>query len=284
MNTAGSETLQAQQQALVSALFALPGDTASATTLRSHLAHHSAHSPRGLQAYQANGHGLAERSLGAAFPVIRQLVGGSSFNALARDFWHHHPPERGDLACWGDTLPAFLAHNTQLAEVPYLADVARVEWALHRAAFAADAQPDPASFARLTTEDPDTLALTLSPGAGTIGSVFPVASLVLAHLQAEPSLCEANARLRAGTGEIALIWRQGMKPRLAHCTPVAAALIGELQSGRHLAGALDTALLSPAAHTSTFDFSAWLTDAVTQGLVTGVHTAATSNTSMPPPL
>ena len=209
------ESLQAQQQALVNALFALPGDSASAQTLQPLLADHNAQSQRGLQAYEANGHGLAERSLSAAFPVIARMVGSQSFNALARDFWHRHPPEQGDLARWGEALPDFLTHNAQLGDTPYLADVARAEWALHRAAFAADAQPDPASFARLTSEDPETLTLTLSPGACTIASPFPLASLVLAHLHREPSLPEAFARLREGTAETALIWRQGMKPRLA---------------------------------------------------------------------
>ena len=281
MNAAKFETLRAQQQALVSALFALPGDTRSAHTLRPYLADHSAQSQRDLQAYEANGHALAERCLSAAFPVIAQMLGSPSFNALARDLWHRQPPERGDLAHWGEALPVFLAHNTQLTDVPYLADVARAEWALHRVAFAADAQPDPGSFARLTSEDPETLTLTLSPGTSTLSSPFPVASLVLAHLQAEPSLPEASARLRAGTAETALIWRQGMIPRLAHCSAVATDLIGLLQTGRDLAGALDKALASPNAEGSDFDFSAWLTDAVTQGLVTGVHDAATTNTSSP---
>lgn len=271
MSADSFETLRAQQQALVSALFALPGDSRAAQTLRPHLAAHNAQNQRGLQAYEANGHGLAERCLGTAFPVITQMVGSQSFNALARDFWHRHPPERGDLAHWGEALPTFLAHNAQLADAPYLADVARAEWALHRAAFAANAVPDPASFARLTSEDPETLTLTLSPGTCTIASPFPVASLVLAHLHSEPSLPEAFARLREGTAETALIWRQGLKPQLALCDTVAAGLLAQLQRGINLSSALDAALADPSGNAEAFDFSSWLIGAVERGLVTGVR-------------
>ena len=207
-------------------------------------------------------------------PVIEQMVGPASFKALARDLWHHHPPGLGDLARWGASLPAFLATNPQLADSPYLSDVSRVEWALHRAAFEADVAPDPTSFARLADQDPETLALTLAPGVCTMSSQFPVASLVLAHLQGQPSLAEATDRLRQRRAETALIWRQGMKPRVMLCTAVAAALIAQLQSGSDVAHALDCAKgAGVVGEEADFDFSNWLTEAVTEGVVIGVHNA-----------
>ena len=269
-----SSPLQSQQQALVKALFARPSDNATSHALEPLLEATKAQSQRGLQAYQANGHALAERSLRAAYPVIGMMLGANSFNALARDLWHRQPPERGDLAHWGDALPAFLAASEQLADAPYLADVARAEWALHRAAFAADAQPDPASFARLSSEDPETLCLALAPGVCIVTSGFPVASLVLSHLQASPTLAEAADRLRQGQGETALIWRQGMKPCLAPCSRAAAALVGQLLNGLDLSRALDTALAEHLPDAAAFDFSHWLTEAVTQGLVIGVTSAS----------
>jgi len=120
---------------------------------------------RGLAAYRTNANALAERALQAAFPVVAELIGFESFALMARQFWHRHPPERGDLAWWGAALPDFLAHDPQLADVPYLADVARVEWALHRIASAADAPVQPASFELLNQQDPDTVTLQLPPTA-----------------------------------------------------------------------------------------------------------------------
>lgn len=265
-------SLLAQQQALVNALFAKPSDATATQALLAQLDSRGAQSARGLQAYLANGHALAERALRAAFPVIDMMLGTHNFNALARDLWHQHPPERGDLALWGEALATFLSTNTQLADVPYLADVARAEWALHRAAFASDAQPDPASFARLTVEDPETLSLTMAPGTCTFASPFPVVSLIMAHRQSQPSLEVAASRLRKGQAETGLIWRQGMKPCLAACSPIAAVLVAQLLSGTNLSSALDVAMANASENVEVFDFSQWLTEAVGQGLVIGVST------------
>ena len=259
-------TLMLQQQSLLDALFARPGSTQAGSAMQ-HL--HTLLEPqaaRGLMAYQANGHALAERCLLAAYPVIAQLLGQDNLNALARDLWHHHPPGYGDLAQWGDALPAFLADNEQLTEVPYLADVARVEWALHRAAGATDAQPDLHSFARLSSEDPQSLTLTLAPGTVLISSAWPVVSLFTAHTDSEPSLAEAGQRVRNRVGETALVWRQGLRPCVAACPAHARGVLQSLLAGAALPDALGFA--GP-----DFDFSNWLTQAVHSGLVIGVASA-----------
>ncbi len=262
--------LARQQQALLGALLARPHSAEAR--------HHTAALgtqvlepwSRGLAAYQANGHALAERALQAAFPVLATLIGEDSFALMAREFWHHHPPQQGDLAQWGQALPAFVAGNAQLADVPYLADVARVEWACHEAAGAPDAVADPASFARLGHADPDTFTLRLSPGAAVTVSDWPVASLVTAHLHGQPSLTQVAAQLQARQGECALVWRQGLRPRVAACAPAMAVLLQGLLQGHSLLQALNAALATGAS----LDLAAWLQAAVTDGLVLGTTTPA----------
>lgn len=275
MNPLQPTTLAQQQQALLQALFARPGSAADTACheLLDLLDPHRPQSLRGLNAYRANGHALAERALLAAYPVVAALIGGENFAWLARDLWHHHPPHRGDLAQWGNALAAFVRSHEQLAEVPYLADVAQAEWALHRAAGAADAEPDPASFARLVQEDPAGLGLTLAPGTAVVISPYPVASLVGAHLSGHPRLDEAAQRLREGQGEHALVWRQGLRPRIAPVPTTAAALLQCLLAGTDLPQALDAAS-APANGGEALDFSAWLHSAVADGLVIGVHRLA----------
>ena len=283
MNTASPSPLAQHQQALLHTLFARPGtaqtDTAHAALLDQLDARHP-QTARGLAAYQANGHALAERSLLAAYPVVAALIGGENFALLARDLWHQHPPRCGDLAQWGDALPGFLQINQQLADAPYLSDVADAEWALHHAAGSPDVEPDLPSFARLGQEDPQGLALTLAPGTAVFASPYPVASLITAHLHGTPSLAEAAQRLRNGRGEHALVWRQGLRPRIAGISPTSAALVQALLSGADLPQSLDAACADtdPA---EAFDFSAWLTAAVTDGLVIGVHSLAHPNPNTP---
>ena len=261
-------TLALQQQALLDALFVRPGSGGATSALLQLHALLKPQSARGLMAYQANGHELAERSLLAAYPVIAQLIGLESFNALARDLWHSHPPLHGDLARWGDALPAFLAVNEQLNDVPYLGDVARAEWALHSAAGAPDAQTDLQSFARLSTEDPAGLTLVVAPGTALISSPWPVTSLITSHTEHHPSLDEVGRRVRSRTGETALVWRQGLRPCISPCSPEAASVLQALLRGEPLPDTL-------AHGGSEFDFSDWLILSVQSGLVIGVASAMT---------
>ena len=247
-----------QQQDLLRALFG--GLSENATNLGAAAAH-SMHS-RGLKAYKTNGHMLAERALFAAYPVVAQLLGTESTADLARALWHAHPPVLGDLALWGDALPEFLAHSSQLQDEPYLADVARVEWALHRGATAADALPDLASLSLLTTQDPDQLRLRLAPGSAVFRCAWPVASIWGAHVHGSPSLEEAGAELGAGVAQNVLVWRQGLRPQCRQVLPDEADLLDALLAGVALGQALD--------QTPGLDFAQWFPAAIASQLVLGV--------------
>ncbi len=250
--------LARKQQALLAALFDWPYENATqniATYADEKWA-------RGLKVYQANGHALACNALRAAYPVVAQLLGEESFDALARALWHAQPPLRGDAAQWGGALPEFVRVSDQLASEPYLPDVAALEWALHLAASAADASADPSSFALLADHDPADLALLLSPGCASLGSRYPVVSIVNAHLLASPSLQQLGELLGAGVSEDALIWRQGVRPLVRQALNGEAAFVADLMGGQSLGYALGQA--------PSLDISAWLPMAVQTGLLLGV--------------
>lgn len=218
---------------------------------------------RGLQVYHANAAALAERALGAAYPVLAQLLGVENFTPLSRLFWRAHPPHCGDMAQWGAALPAWLQHQSQLTDQPFLTDVARVEWALHQLVSAPDAEVDAPSFQRLVSDDPDTLTLLLAPGTQCVASTWPVVSLVQAH---DPltavTLAQAGARLQQHVSETALVWRQGFKPRLRAALAGERAFIADLQAAQPLSHAL--------ARHPALDFNVWLPLAVSTGLLLGV--------------
>lgn len=217
---------------------------------------------RGLAAYRANALVNAQRALEVAYPVIAQMIGEENFAFLARDFLHRHPPVRGDLAQWGTQLAAFVAQVPQLADMPFLADIARVEWALHACASAADRVQDTASFAVLAEDDASVLHFKLAAAALTLASAYPVVSIILAH-QGKGTLDAAFALLQQGVVETALVWREGFAPRLRVLHADEQSLVSALLSGQHLGAALD------GAHPN-FDFSIWLAANVQNGLVLGV--------------
>ena len=251
-------SLAAQQQALLNALLAWPADDA----MKEVAALARPPSARGLKAYQTNGHALAERAMRAAYPVLAQLLGEESLGALARAFWHAHPPVCGDVSRWGAGLADFVQSSEQLADEPYLADVARVEWALHQSASAADQSLDGASFALLTQQDASALRLCLAPGCALVPSRWPVVSIITAHLDANPALEEAGRRLRAGLAECAVVWRQGLRPQVAACSSAEAAFVRAVLAGSSLSYALE--------RSGGLALDQWLPAAVQSGLVVGV--------------
>jgi hypothetical protein len=247
--------LRQQQQALLDALFAWPPEVAT----KNIAAHAYYTGARGLKAYQTNGHCLAERALVAAYPVVAQLLGAESFADLARALWHTHPPTRGDVAQWGEALAAFLQASAQLADEPYLPDVARAEWALHCCASAADALADVSTLVLLTTHDPQQLYFGLAPGCAVVRSVWPIASILGAHLERTPTFDVVGQQLRAALSQDALVWRAGLRPRVREAAAGEAALVQALLQGHSVSQALDNA---PA-----LDFGLWLPMAVQSGLV-----------------
>lgn len=253
-------TLARQQQALLAALLESPAQPAI-QQLTNFAQGVGTDPARGLKAYQANGHMLAERALRAAYPVLEQMLGMESFAELTRAFWHACPPVRGDITVWGAQLAEFLGQSTQLQGEAYLPDVARAEWALHRCASAPDRETDLATLSLLTSEDPLTLGLTLAPGVVALSSAWPLASLMLAHREGSPSLAEVGRQLQSPAPQDVVVWRAGFQPRLRLAMAGEALLLRGLQAGLALESAVEAA--------EGLDFSHWLPLAVQSGLVLG---------------
>ena len=231
------------------------------------------HLSRGLQVYQANAGALAERALAAAYPVVAQLLGPESFARLARALWQQQPPTQGDVAAWGAALAQFRTdaegsaseHGpASLAALSYLPDVARLEWAVHLAASAADAATVPGAFDRLADTDPAALWLQPRPGTALIQSLHPVATLWRAHQEDVAATAErfadARAALASGQAESALVWRQGWRVHVAALDGSDAAFTLALLQGHSLGAALSSLSDRPG-----FDFEAWLVATLTRG-------------------
>lgn len=263
-----SPSLEAWQETLLTALWAPTHD--AARDLLSGFSGaaddaSSTHLWRGMAAYRSHAAAQSVRTLVVAYPVLAQLLGEENFDALARQLWQTQPPQHGDLARWGGSLVRLIGQLPGLlAAEPYLADVARTEWALHEAATAADVGPDPQSYALLAGTDPAALWLTLAPGTACIASRWPVVTLIEAHDGGPPALALAARRLAEGRAETALVWRPVYRPRLRAAQAGEAAFIAAVSAGQSLLDALTGA--------GDFDFHAWLAPAVHEGLLLGVRT------------
>ncbi len=94
-----------------------------------------------LAIYRNNMEAALIRAVRLTFPAVDGLVGGAFFDQAAIAFALARPPASAWLDGWGEEFPAFLDALPEAASVPYLGDVARLEWAVSRALVAADATP-----------------------------------------------------------------------------------------------------------------------------------------------
>jgi hypothetical protein len=137
---------------------------------------------RRLQLYRNNCFESLTAALGAVYPVVRQLVGEEFFRALARRFIPAFPSRSGNLHDFGAELPDFLRGFAPAASLPYLPDVAALEWACHAVYHEA---PLPAlsldALAALTAQQQAALRLDLQPCARLLASGWPVLALWQAH-------------------------------------------------------------------------------------------------------
>jgi hypothetical protein len=216
----------------------------------------AARAERGLLAYRANAGASAERALAAAYPTLQMMLGEPSFAALSRALWQAHPPQRGDLAQFGASLPEFVAASEQLADEPYLADCVRVDWAVHLADQAEDAPDMPQALERLADTDPAQLVIDFRPGTHLLESTYPVATIWHAHRATDAERFAAvREALAAGQGEQVLVWRQGWRGQVMALPPADAAFVRSLLEAQPLAMAIDAA-------GGGFDFEAWLMQAL----------------------
>ncbi len=118
-------------------------------------------------------------ALGANYPAIKRLVGDDFFAFLAREFIIANPPEQPILFMYGDRFPEFLEQFPPVENFPYLADVARVEFAWLQSYHAADiAVLDAAKLGRIPPEEVGQAKFKSHPAAWIFRSIWPAATLM----------------------------------------------------------------------------------------------------------
>src|SRR5260370_23822662 len=86
-----------------------------------------------LSIYRNTLYGTLTNALRLSYPAVHRLVGAEFFEASAQKFIEDEPPRGAYLDDYGAGFPDFLARFPAAASVPYLPDVARLEWAVSRA-------------------------------------------------------------------------------------------------------------------------------------------------------
>lgn len=171
-------------------------------------------------------------ALADSFEVTQELVGEDFFRAMARGYAYAHPPQSRLMAFYGEAFPGFIETFPPAAGLPYLADVARLEYRRVVAYHAADVPGVGAEAVAAALADEaalPTLGMALHPSL----SVLPSASAVVSLWAAHQGVLELST-VTPDAAETALVLRHGLDVEVLQISAAAGAFICELQAGASL--------------------------------------------------
>jgi hypothetical protein len=221
---------------------------------------------RRFAVYRNNVYASLIEVLAGRFPVVARLVGEDFFRAMARAYVEQEPPRSAVLIRYGSSFPAFVAGFAPAAPVPYLADVASLEWAWHRAYHAEDAEPLPLANLARVAEHAEDAVLVLHPSLGVVRSLYPIVSIFELNTQDQDV---PPTRLEAA--EDALVLRPKLEVEVRRLQEGGASLILALKEKKTLGEAAAIAISAASA----FALEANLAGLIASGAIIGLGTEPT---------
>jgi hypothetical protein len=204
-------------------------------------------------------------ALAATYPIVRALTGAAFFNEAVDAFTIAHPSTCGDLNVYGAEFGDFLASYPYARDLPYLPDVARLEWAADEASRAGDRVTSRedllAALGRVPADAIAAQKFALDPSCRLLRSAFPVMRIWQVH----QSAADDRVDLDAGADHL-LVRRERDVPSLARIAPEDFAFLAALAAGADLGSALDAAV----AIDDDFDLAVALRTFIADGTITGL--------------
>ncbi len=209
---------------------------------------------------------LAELGIvaGALDPAARIAIYRN--NALGN--YRAHPSPRGDVNRYGGELPRFLGAYPPARELPYLRDVARLEWAIDQANIAADAPPfDLAAVRAIPEALLGELRFVLHPSAQFVVSAYPIFHIWQVN---QPSHAGDDRVDLAEGGDALLVRRAADGVVIERLATGEHAFLAALAGNRSLNDAMERA----CSIETSFDLAGALRRHVTAGTVVGFLAAS----------
>lgn len=196
-------------------------------------------------------HSLAT-ALASTFPTVQAIVGEQFFQAMAEASVLGDLPSQPVLAEYGAGFPAFIEGYGPAASLPYLADMARLDWALNLAFHATVSGTLAAGdLADMPPERLLDLRLVLAPGATLIRSPYPIDRIWHASRPGGPA---EPVGLDAGAAAVIVLPRTD-DAAFVRLSPAEAELVMTLCDGRTLEEGAQAAFRVDAAFDLTTTFA-----------------------------
>ncbi len=117
-------------------------------------------------------------ALKQSFPAVTRIVGDEFMSAMARIYVAAEPPSSPILLHYGAGLASFIEGFEPASTVPYLADVARMEWAWHESYHARETSKlKPSSLSGLAPQEFEHVMFTPHSSLRLVASAYPALSI-----------------------------------------------------------------------------------------------------------
>ncbi|OAD22794.1 hypothetical protein THIOM_001393 [Candidatus Thiomargarita nelsonii] len=215
----------------------------------------------GIAIYRDSIVGKLSNTLQAIYPVCYRLVGEAFFEMIASTYLHRSPSTSPDLGDYGEDFPEFLAHFESAASLPYLPDIARLEWHWHRIFNGEETSVlDFQALANIPQEKWGELIFHLPKASVLLESVYPIHRI----WQVNQPDYEGDESVNLNEGGIKiLLWRQNDEMRIDLPTPSEWQLLKAFQSEHPFALICEEL----AQNEASVDVSALLTQFVQRGWI-----------------
>ena len=203
--------------------------------------------------------------LEAAYPASSRMLGVMAFRKVAAAYVRTRPPCVPELAAYGGHFGAFLETAGPVGALPFLPDLARLEWARNEAYFAAEAEPlDPMALRAVPADQLPAMCFALHPSVRLTRSRFHVLGLWCARTADDGG----SAAVVSEVGdEAVLTLRPASLVESVPISPGDVVLLAALDEGRCLASALEHAV----AAEPTIDVQQVLADHLMRGTFCAFH-------------
>ncbi len=201
-------------------------------------------------------------ALTEVYAAVKHVLGEKIFNDLAHAYAGRYPSREYNLSLTGRFFPEFLKDPRIAEEMPFLSDLAELEWRVSCAFHAYDGKPlDPSGLSNLDPGDWEEIKIIFQPSVSVMHSAWPVFDIwKVRHEPVENIKIDMTNR-----PQDVLIFRRGFE---AHCMLLEWArfrMLEGLLAGKTLGQMCET--LGDTIDAESPEVSAWFSAWLGQGLI-----------------
>jgi len=192
-----------------------------------------------LAVYRHNVFQSLHNVLADVYPLVEKLVGEQFLADMVREYISKNLPEVACLNSYGVTFPDFIEQFTPAKTLPYLVDVARMEWALNEADHAKDDEAlDVMELRNMAPDRLENLVFFFRESVRFIDSNFPLFEVREFCLQDRP---EGELDIDQGGAKL-MVFRPSLGVQMVKLEPDEYKFLTLLQEGKTIGNVSKTIL------------------------------------------